>query len=149
MRKADVQSKLEIIPENIEKLELLRAKDYQEFRSDFRNIDSTLHRLQTSIQSLIDIGSYIIAQLGLKTPSFSAEVIEILAQAEFISPEDQERYITMIQFRNRVVHLYNSVDVEVLFGILQEEINDIRMLYRTFLEIIEAHESRHKKEERE
>jgi len=149
MRKADVQSKLEIIPENIERLELLQAKNYQEFRSDFRNIDSALHRLQTSIQALIDIGSYIIAQLGLKTPSFSAEVIEILAEAGIIHPEDHERYISMLQFRNRVVHFYNSVDVEVLYGILQEEIDDIRMLYRTFLEIIEAHEGKDKEEEKE
>jgi len=28
MRKADVKSKLEIVPENTEKLELLRALDY-------------------------------------------------------------------------------------------------------------------------
>lgn len=93
MRKTDVQSKLEAIPENIERLEFLQARGYQEFRSDFRNIDSALHRLQTSIQALIDIGSYIIAQLGLKTPGFSAEVIEILVEAGFINAEYQERYI--------------------------------------------------------
>lgn len=149
MRKADVQSKLEIIPENIERLELLRAKDYQEFCSDFRNIDSTLHRLQTSIQALVDIGSYIIAQLGLKTPGSSAEVVEILARAGFIDSKDEERYISMVQFRNRVVHFYNNIDVEVLYGILREEIDDIRMLYRTFLDIIEAHETEHERKKGE
>lgn len=71
MRKEDVQSKLDIIPENLEKLEILRSMSYEEFKSDFRNIDSTLHRLQTSIQALIDIGGYIIASLGLRTPSTS------------------------------------------------------------------------------
>lgn len=141
MRKVDVQSKLEVIPENIEKLEFLRAKSYQEFCSDFRTIDSALHRLQTSIQALIDIGSYIIAELGLRTPSSNAEVIEILTEARFISPKDRDRYISMIQFRNRVVHLYNRIDIEVLYGILREGIDDIRMLYRTFLEVIETHES--------
>jgi uncharacterized protein YutE (UPF0331/DUF86 family) len=145
MRRADVQSKLEVIPENIEKLELLKAKDYQEFRSDFRNVDSALHRLQTSIQALIDIGSYIIAELGLRTPGSSAEVIEILTEAGFINLEDRDRHISMIQFRNRVVHVYNNLDVEVLYGILQEEIDDIRVLYRTFLEIIEAHEGEDEK----
>lgn len=149
MRKTDVQSKLEAIPENIERLEFLQARGYQEFRSDFRNIDSALHRLQTSIQALIDIGSYIIAQLGLKTPGFSTEVIEILVEAGFINAEYQERYINMIQFRNRVVHFYNNVDVEVLYGILREEIDDIRMLYRTFFAIIEAHESKDEIGERE
>ena len=145
MRRAHVQSKLEVIPGNIEKLELLRAKDYQEFRSDFRNVDSAFHRLQTSIQALIDIGSYIIAELGLRTPCSSAEVIEILTEAGFINLEDRDRHISMIQFRNRVVHFYNDIDVGVLYGILREEIDDIRVLYRTFLEIIEAHEGEDEK----
>lgn len=145
MKQEDVQHKLEVIPENVEKLELLRAKDYQEFCSDFRNVDSTLHRLQTSIQALIDIGSYIIAELGLRTPSFSAEVIEILIEAGFINPKDQDRYIGMIQFRNRVVHIYNNIDVEVLHGILQQEIDDIRNLYQTLLDIIETHEGEQEK----
>ena len=39
-----------------------------------------------------------------------------------------------------MVHFYNNLEVEVLYGILREEIDDIRMLYRTFFEIIEAHE---------
>lgn len=140
MKKADAQSKLGVIPENIEKLELLRAKSYQEFCSDFRNIDSALHRFQTSIQALINIGSYIIAELGLRTPSSNAEVIEILTEAGVINPEDRNRYISMIQFRNRMVHLYNRIDVEVVYGILREEIHDIRKLYRTLLDVIEAHE---------
>lgn len=145
LRKAEVQSKLEIIPENIEKLELLRGKDYQEFCADFRNIDSTLHRLQTSIQALVDIGSYVIAQLGLRTPGSSAEVVEILAGAGLIDRKDEERYISMIQFRNRVVHVYNNIDAEVLYGILREEMDDIRLFYRTLLETIEAHETEHKR----
>lgn len=149
MRKADVRSKLEAVPENIEKLDVLRARDYREFCSDFRNVDSALHRLQTSIQALVDIGSYIIAQLGLKTPDSSAEVVEILARNGFIDSKDEERYISMVQFRNRVVHVYNSIDVELLYGILREEIDDIRMFYRTLLEIIEAHETQHEKEKRE
>jgi len=142
MRKADVRSKLEVIPENIEKLEVLRALDYGEFCADFRNVDSALHRLQTSIQALVDIGSYIIAQLGLKIPDSSAEVVEILTANGFIAGKDEERYISMVQFRNRVVHLYNSIDVELLYRILYEEIDDIRALYRRFLEIIEEHEGR-------
>lgn len=144
MRKADVQSKLATVPENVEKLELLRSKNYQEFRSDFRNIDSSLHRLQTSIQALVDIGSYIIAQLGLKTPGSSAEVIEILQEAGFIKPEDENRYVSMIQFRNRVVHLYNNINTEMLYQILKDETEDIKRLYGTLIEIIDSHEKQQK-----
>lgn len=137
MKKEDIRSKLDIIPENLQKLELFRAMEYDEFQSDFRNIDSTLHRLQTSIQALVDIGGYIIASLGLRTPSTSGEIIEILVENGFINPALKERYITMIQFRNRIVHLYDDIDRKVLFRILQEESADIRELYRTLVMIIE------------
>ena len=64
MKKEDVQNKLDIIPENLEKLEILRGMGYEEFTSDFRNIDSALHRFQTSIQTLVDIGNISLPRWG-------------------------------------------------------------------------------------
>ncbi len=140
MRKAEVQGKLEVIPENVAKLQELRAQGEERFHADFRNLDSALHRLQTSVQALIDMGSYIIAELGLRTPGSSAEVIDILSEAGYIDPEKRDRYIGMIQFRNRVVHLDNRIDADLVYKVLHEDIDDIRALYSTLLEIIEQHE---------
>jgi uncharacterized protein YutE (UPF0331/DUF86 family) len=139
VKKEDVQSKLDLIPENLEKLKILRAKSFEEFASDFRNVDSALHRLQTSIQALVDIGAYIIASLGLRTPSSSAEVIDILVKHGLVPTQQRDRYVTMIQFRNRIVHFYDDLDLKILYRILNEELFDIRELYRTFLHIIEEH----------
>ena len=138
MKMEDVQIKLDMIVENLEKLAILKDKSYDEFQSDFRNIDSSLHRLQTSIQALVDIGSYIIASLGLRAPSNSAEVIEILVEQNLLEKEKQDRYISMIQFRNRIVYLYNDIDIKVLHQILQNELDDIRNLYGKLIRIIQA-----------
>jgi len=139
MKKEDVQNKLDIIPENLEKLEILRGMGYEEFTSDFRNIDSALHRFQTSIQALVDIGGYIIASLGLRAPGASGEVIDILVEHGLLNAAQRDRYISMIQFRNRIVHFYNDIDLKILYQILQEEVVDIRELYRTLILIIEDH----------
>ena len=45
----------------------------------------------------------------------------------------------MIQFRNRIVHFYNDIDLKILYQILQEELVDIRKLYQTLIQIIEKH----------
>jgi uncharacterized protein YutE (UPF0331/DUF86 family) len=137
MKKEDVQSKLDLIPENLEKIEIFRAMSYEEFISDFRNIDSTLHRLQTSIQALVDIGGYIIASLGLRTPSTSGEVIDILVEHGLLKIERRDRYISMIQFRNRIVHFYNTTNLKILYQILQNESADIREIYRELIQIVE------------
>ena len=137
MKKEDIQTKIDVLLDNLDKMHSLKSKPYEDFISDFRNIDSALHRLQTSIQALLDMGSYIIASLGLKTPNTNAEIIEILAEAGYISKDKINTYIKMSQFRNRIVHLYNHIDTEMLFDILANETHDIKEFLKILLDIIE------------
>lgn len=139
MKKEDIQTKIDVVLDNLEKLRSLKIKTYEDFIADFRNIDSALHRLQTSIQALLDIGSYIIASLGLKTPNTNAEIIEILSDAGHVSKDKRDAYIKMSQFRNRIVHLYNHIDTETLYKILTDELADIKDFYKDLLQIIERH----------
>lgn len=139
MKKEDIQTKIDVIFNNLDKLKFFKEKSCEEFVSDFRNIDASLHILQTSIQALLDIGSYIIAFLGLKTPNTNAEIIEILSQAGYIAKDKTETYIKMSQFRNRIVHLYNHIDTETLYNILVNERGDIKDFYANLLKIIDEH----------
>ena len=139
MKKEDIQTKIDVILDNLEKLKSLKTKTNEDFTSDFRNVDSALYRLQTSIQALLDIGSYIIASLGLKTPNTNAEIIEILSEANYIPKDRAETYKKMSQFRNRIVHLYNHIDTEALYNILLNELSDIKDFYTNLLKIIEDH----------
>jgi len=69
MTGAGIQHKLAILRENLEQFEQIPQESFEEFVSDFRNLDSALHRLQTSIQALIDIASYVTAKRGLGIPA--------------------------------------------------------------------------------
>lgn len=139
MRKEDIQTKIDVILDNLEKLYPLKSMAYEDFISDYRNIDSALYRLQTSIQALLDIGSYIIASLGLKTPNSNAEIIKILSDAGYISQGKIETYTDMSKFRNRIVHLYNHIDKKTLYDILVNELADLKEFYTNLLKIIEEH----------
>ncbi|MBI5199343.1 MAG: DUF86 domain-containing protein [Nitrospirae bacterium] len=141
MKKEDIQTKIDVIFDNLEKLKFFSSKTYDEFIADFRNIDASLHILQTSIQALLDIGSYIIASLGLKTPNTNTEIIEVLSEAGHIAKDMAETYIKMSQFRNRIVHLYNQIDKKTLYNILVNELDDIKKFYATLLKIIEKHKN--------
>ena len=139
MNLEDVRSKIDVIQDNLDKLEILRKLSFEEFISDFRNIDSAQHRLQTSIQALLDIGGYIISSLGLKAPTSNAEIVEILVDGGLVSSEKLDSYIGMARFRNRIVHLYNDIDLSLLYRILQDEFEDIKSFYKEFLEVIKTH----------
>ena len=142
LNQRDVQTKIDVIQDNLEKLNTLKAKTFEDFRSDFRNIDSALHRLQTSIQALIDIGSYIVASLGLRAPTTNAEIVEILSDAGHLPKGKKETYIQLSQFRNRIVHLYNHIDAKMIYEILTNELDDLKGFYTTLLLIIEKYQSR-------
>lgn len=43
----------------------------------------------------------------------------------------------MVQFRNRVVHLYNSIDGDILYQILVNEIEEIKSMFKILIKIIE------------
>ena len=133
----DVQKKIDVVLDNLEKLKTLKEKPYNSFIRDFRNIDSALHRLQTSIQALLDIGAYIVASLGLRSPESNSEIIEILAEAGHIDGKRAAAYIKMSQFRNRIVHLYNHIDARTLHDILAHELDDIRKFLADLLKILE------------
>jgi len=137
MKQTDIQTKIDVVLDNLEKMSVLKQKSYEDFISDFRNIDSALHRLQTSIQALLDIGGYIISALGLRTPDTNAEIIEILSEAGHIPGNKRATYIKMSQFRNRIVHLYNHIDSGTLYDILVHELDDIKDFSMTLLEVIE------------
>ncbi len=139
MRQRDIQTKIDVVLDNLEKLNVLKIKKYKDFVADFRNIDASLHILQTSIQALLDIGSYIIASLGLRTPNTNAEIIEILSKADYISKGKADTYIKMCQFRNRIIHVYNHIDTKTLHDILRNELSDIKNFYKDLLKIIDKY----------
>ena len=139
MGKTYIQSKLETIPESIDSLEFLQERGFEECYIDFRNIESTLYKLQATILTLIDIGRYIIATLGLNKPGFNADIIKILVEAGFINAQDEERHTNTLLLRNQPDRLNKTHDMDIFYEMIQEEIHDIRMLYQTFYDIIETH----------
>lgn len=131
----EIQSKLEIMQENLERMEQIPQATYEEFASDFRNVDSAKHRLQTSIQALIDIGSFVLARLGLAAPRSSRDILEHLEAAGHLPAGTATRFGPIFGFRNRVVHLYDRVDPRIVYRILCEERADLAALLRMLLEL--------------
>lgn len=144
MKLRDVERKVEHIKNNFNKLEKLKKYNYEELTNNFERVDSVIYTLQTSIEALLDIARYIIAELGLKIPSKNSEIIEILVENNFIKKDDMKKYIQMIGFRNRVVHEYNTIDYQLLYRILHKDSNDLKKLFKTLLEIIKKYQNNKK-----
>jgi uncharacterized protein YutE (UPF0331/DUF86 family) len=73
MKQRDVQGKIDFLVENFEKIAILKGYSFDELCAQFERVDSVIHRLQTSIEAILGIGNYIIADLGLRTPNTKME----------------------------------------------------------------------------
>lgn len=125
-----VPTKLGIVRENLEKLERIPQASWQEFDADFRNLDSALHRLQTTIQALIDIACYVVALRGLGVPRTSMDALEKLEAAALLPEGAAQRFAPIVGFRNRIVHLYDRIDPQIVYAILTRNRGDLADLAR-------------------
>jgi uncharacterized protein YutE (UPF0331/DUF86 family) len=133
---SSVSGKLALLRDNLEKLEQIPQVSLEEFLSDFRNLDSVLHRLQTSVQVLIDLATYATARRGLGTPATSVDALEKLEQAKLLPAGSAQRFTPIFGFRNRVVHLYDRLDPVIVYRILTEnrrDLEDLALLLTTAL----------------
>lgn len=138
MTPEQVQAKLAQLADAIAKLRQLPQATLEEFRSDSRNIDAALRRLQVAIQILIDIGSHVVAQLGLGAPDTSRDLLERLEAASKLPPGSAARFGRIFAFRNRIVHLYDRVDDDVVYAIVTRDLGDLEELATRWIDLITA-----------
>ncbi|GGI76258.1 hypothetical protein GCM10007112_11320 [Vulcanisaeta souniana JCM 11219] len=119
-----------VIKRNVEEVDTLVSRyGINELLNDYVLLNAVLHMLQVAIQALIDMGSHIMVERGLKAPSTYSEVPIYLSQAGVISGDDSRIFRRMIGFRNVLVHNYSQVSIDVLREILA------KALYKDLLRI--------------
>jgi len=131
----DKLRKAQVVHANLEKLERIPQRSYDEFAADFRNTEASLHLLQTAIQALLDLASGICARLGLDTPRTSFEILERLEANGRLPAGSAARFAPIVGFRNRVVHLYDRVDPQIVWRVVTERRRDLLDLLGLLLAI--------------
>lgn len=109
-------------------------KDWQRYQNisledlkkerDKRNM--ILHAMLVSIQATIDVATYLIAEEGLRKPMTYRETFEILGQSELISEKLAEELSDLAGFRNVLVHIYWQLDLDQVYGILQNDLETLK-----------------------
>lgn len=81
-----------------------------------RDIQAVVERrMQTAIESCINIGNHLIARLRLRAPRDYADVFRILGDAKILPLELVEKMTDMAKFRNLLVHVYGEIDHERIY----------------------------------
>lgn len=121
-----IQQKINIIDNNLSKMQILARLPEEEFLNKFFYIEAAKHLLQVSIEAMLDVSNHIIARKRFRSPKTYAEVFSILVEQKILPKEKEKNFMQMAKFRNRVVHLYQEVDDKEVYKILRNDLDDFR-----------------------
>jgi uncharacterized protein YutE (UPF0331/DUF86 family) len=126
----------------VQKLRRLAALTQEEFLSDFTKVESAKHLFQVSVECCLDVSNHIIASERFRAPKSYAESFEILAEQGIIPKSFVAILRQMVQFRNRLVHLYWEVDAEIIYEILQKNLGDFDTFAKYVLDYVNSQEQK-------
>ena len=115
---------LDHIRGRLRQLRKVAAQGHEAFLADEIVQAATVRWLHTAIEAVIDVANHVISREGLGIPRTYAEVIELLVDHDVLARGHRERFLSMVRFRNRAVHLYDEIDADEVFDILAYHLGD-------------------------
>lgn len=134
--KNKIDQKLLFMNTCINKLKRLKVFNKDEFIDDFTKVDSAKYLLQVSIEAMLDISSHLIARNRWGKPKDNKEHFQILSDNGIIDNNDIVIYFNMAKFRNRIVHMYFNISDEMIYDIVQNNIDDFERFIGNIARVI-------------
>ena len=131
-----LRRRLERLEEYIAILERLADYDEETFVADPERYGSAERFLQLAIESLMDMGSHVIADEGWGSVNQGRDIPRIFREQGLIDEALEERWIRMIGFRNLLVHEYMEIDRRRVYEVLRHGLEDLRRLARVFARLL-------------
>lgn len=123
--KALVLRKVARIEDHLSQVRGRKDKGIEAFIHD-RDLQSiVLFNIVQAVQACIDIGSHVISDSGWELPASQADIFRILAEKKLITRNLAGRMVKMAGFRNRIVHEYEKIDLEIVHEVWRKGIRDI------------------------
>ncbi len=125
VNKSVILRKISHIRHNLSRLKGKENILLDSLTNDLDMQDIVLHNLQLAIQGCIDIGSHVISDEGWGVAGSLNEIFYILQKKGVIQAEMVEKMISMVGFRNILVHEYETINFDIVCNILQHHLKDI------------------------
>jgi len=104
-----------------------------DFRTNRERQYAVLHAMQNAIEACIEIASHIVSADQLGAPQDYASLFTLLETHRILPSAVSEQMRQMARFRNRIVHLYWDVDLDLVYDYLTSKLADFDR-YLTYIE---------------
>ncbi len=113
------------IYQSLNKMKELARLDLSHFTDDVHKVASAKYFLIVAIESAIDLSNHIISKNRFRQPEGYADTFKVLEEEGILEERFADELEKMARFRNRLVHIYWEVDDDVIYEILNENIEDL------------------------
>jgi len=120
-----VLKKIAHVRHNLSRVRKKSSISLKTLKTDIDAQDIILHNLQLAIQGCIDIGAHVLADQGWGVAGSINETFYTLHDKGVLPLDLQEKMVSMVGFRNILVHEYEEVSLEIVHNITQNHLNDI------------------------
>lgn len=124
-----VAAKAEVVRSMLEGIESLPLDSFERFRSDPHAAAAGESYLRRALEALLDLGRHLLAK-GFAVAAVEYKEIPLrLHDRGVIGPSEAKIFVEMAGYRNRMVHMYDEIDVEELYAILGDHRSDIAAIH--------------------
>jgi uncharacterized protein YutE (UPF0331/DUF86 family) len=137
MNEEKVLRQLGLLNEYLRELSEIKKMPQKELAEN-RIVRAAAERLlQVAIETIQNIGNHIIATRGYRSPKDYADIFRVLEEENIITSDFSQQLQKMAKFRNRLVHLYWDIDVQMIYDIIQNKLGDFEKFAQIVLREIE------------
>ena len=129
-------AKMESLSRCILRIESKCPEDSQTLKDDLDLQDIIVINLERAVQQCVDTGLHILSDYNGSPINSMADVFQSLAGNKIISDELAGNLIAAVGFRNIAVHEYRSIDWNIVWTIINDNLSDFRDFQKALLHLI-------------
>jgi len=111
--------------------------DWEKYKSDLRAKTFVERHLHLAIEEVIDIANHLISFFKWREPTGYRDLFQILKEHGIMSDKDLPTFQNMASFRNMLVHRYETIDEELVFGLFKKRLDDFELFIRMVVSWVE------------
>jgi uncharacterized protein YutE (UPF0331/DUF86 family) len=111
----------------LEELKSAEDIDWGKYQSDSRAKAFVERYLHLAIEEVMDIANHFVSFYKWREPIGYRDLFLILKEHGIISEKYLPTFQNMASFRNMLVHRYETIDDELVFGIFKERLDDFEL----------------------
>jgi uncharacterized protein YutE (UPF0331/DUF86 family) len=124
---------------------LSQVKEYagvslEQYESSWKTQRIVERTLQMMIETCVDIAGHIISDKAFRTPTSYSDMFKVLHENSALPTDLFTKMEKMAKFRNIVVHHYDSIDGEIVVGILKRDLDDFIGFQKAIISLLELDE---------